>query len=90
MALMRSLSYTLLFGTRGAAVFMLATATIGIKSGVFPRWFAITCYVLGAALLFGLVRGLGNPGAADLGRGREPVHSPARAIPPAGACRRGW
>jgi hypothetical protein len=52
-SLMRALSYTLLFafGTRGAAVFMLATATIGIKSGVFPRWFAITCYVLGAALL---------------------------------------
>ena len=51
--MMRALSYTLLFafGTRGAAVFMLATATIGIKSGTFPRWFAVTSYVLGAALL---------------------------------------
>lgn len=51
--MMRALSYTLLFafGTRGAAVFMLATATIGSKSGTFPRWFAVTSYVLGAALL---------------------------------------
>lgn len=46
-------SYTLLFafGTRAAAVFMLATATIGIKSGAFPRWVARTGYVIGLALL---------------------------------------
>jgi hypothetical protein len=37
--------------TRAAAVFMLATATIGIKSGVFPRWFALVGYLLGFVLL---------------------------------------
>jgi hypothetical protein len=49
----RALSYALLFafGTRAAAVFMLATATIGIRSGVFPRWFAGTGYLIGAVLL---------------------------------------
>ena len=30
---------------------MLATATIGIKSGVFPRWFALVGYLLGFVLL---------------------------------------
>ncbi len=51
-ALMRALSYTLLFafGTRAAAVFLIATATIGLKSRVFPRWFAVTGYLLGAVL----------------------------------------
>jgi hypothetical protein len=52
-ALMRALAYTILFAfaTRGAAVFMLATATIGIRSGVFPRWFALVGYLLGFVLL---------------------------------------
>jgi hypothetical protein len=52
-SLLRGLGYTLLFAfaTRAAAVFMLATATIGTKSGVFPRWFALTGYVLGFTLL---------------------------------------
>jgi hypothetical protein len=52
-ALLRALGYTLLFAmaTRAAAVFMLATATIGVKSGVFPRWFALTGYLLGFVLL---------------------------------------
>ncbi len=50
---LRGLGYTLLFAlaTRAAAVFMLATATIGIKSGVFPRWFALVGFVLGIILL---------------------------------------
>jgi hypothetical protein len=49
----RALSYTLLFAfaTRAAAVFLLATATVGIRSGTFPRWFAWTGYLLGIALL---------------------------------------
>ena len=49
----RALSYTLLFAfaTRAAAVFLLATATIGIKSSTFPRWFAWTGYLLGVLLL---------------------------------------
>jgi hypothetical protein len=53
MALLRALGYTLLFAlaTRAAAVFMVATATIGIRSGVFPRWFAIVGYLLGVVLL---------------------------------------
>jgi hypothetical protein len=52
-ALLRALAYTLLFAfaTRGAAVFMIATATIGIRSGVFPRWFALVGYLLGFVLL---------------------------------------
>ena len=32
-------------------MFLFATATIGIKSGVFPRWFSILSYLLGAILL---------------------------------------
>jgi hypothetical protein len=53
MALLRALGYTLLFAlsTRAAAVFMVATATIGIRSGVFPRWFALVGYLLGLVLL---------------------------------------
>jgi hypothetical protein len=53
MTLLRALAYTLLFAlaTRAAAVFMVATATIGIRSGVFPRWFALVGYLLGLVLL---------------------------------------
>jgi hypothetical protein len=53
MSLLRAFGYTLLFAlaTRAAAVFMLATATIGIRSGVFPRWFALVGYLLGFILL---------------------------------------
>ena len=49
----RSISYTLMFGfaTRAAAVFMIATATIGVRSRTFPRWFAWTGYLLGLVLL---------------------------------------
>jgi hypothetical protein len=52
MALLRALSYTLMFAfaTRAAAVFLLATATIGLRSRVIPRWLAITGYLLGIAL----------------------------------------
>jgi hypothetical protein len=49
----RALSYTLMFafGTRAAAVFLIAMATIGVKSGVFPRWFTLAGYVVGVVLL---------------------------------------
>jgi hypothetical protein len=49
----RALSYSLLFGfgTRAGAVFLLAMSTIGIKSGVLPRWFARTGYLVGVMLL---------------------------------------
>jgi hypothetical protein len=52
-SLLRGLGYTLLFtmATRAAAVFMLATAAIGAKSGVFPRWFSLAGYLLGIVLL---------------------------------------
>ena len=51
--LLRALGYTTTFAfeNRAAGVFLFATATIGIKSGVFPRWFSILSYVLGAILL---------------------------------------
>ena len=51
-ALLRSLSYALLFAfaTRAAAVFLLATATIGLKSHVFPRWVVLTGYLFGVVL----------------------------------------
>lgn len=50
--LLRALSYALLFAfaTRAAAVFLIAAATIGLKSRVFPRWVALTGYLLGVAL----------------------------------------
>ena len=49
----RALSYTLLFAfaTRAAAVFLISTATIGLRSRTFPDWFAWTGYVLGVVLL---------------------------------------
>lgn len=51
--LIRSLAYTVMFAmaTRAAAVFMIATATVGLRSGVFPRRFAIVGYVIGLLLL---------------------------------------
>ena len=53
MGLLRALSYTFLFAfaTRAAAVFLIATATIGLRGRVFPRWFAVTGYLLGILLL---------------------------------------
>jgi hypothetical protein len=53
----RALSYALLFafGTRAGAVFLIAMATIGIKSRVFPRWFARAGYLVGLVLLLVVV-----------------------------------
>ena len=49
----RSLSYALLFAfsSRAAAVFLFATATIGVRTGTFPRWFGRTGYALGVIML---------------------------------------
>ena len=49
----RAIGYTLLLtmASRAVALFMLATATIGLRFGVFPRWFAIVGYVIGFILL---------------------------------------
>jgi hypothetical protein len=51
--LLRSLSYTTTFAfeNRAAGVFLFATATIGLKTGTFPRWFSLLSYLLGAVLL---------------------------------------
>jgi hypothetical protein len=50
---MRALSYTVLFAfsTRVAAVFLISMGTIGLRSRTFPRWFAVTGYLLGLVLL---------------------------------------
>ena len=51
--LFRALSYTVLFAfaTRAAGVFLIATATIGLRSGAFPKWVAWTGFALGLVLL---------------------------------------
>ena len=49
----RALSYTLLFAfaTRAGGVFLISTATIGLRSRTFPAWVAWTGYAVGAVLL---------------------------------------
>jgi hypothetical protein len=51
--LTRSLSYALMFGyaTRAAAVCLISIATLGLRSRTFPRWFAISGYLVGVVLL---------------------------------------
>ena len=53
LAEIRALSYTFLFGfaTRAAALFMFSTATVGLRSRTFPRWFALLGYLVGLVLL---------------------------------------
>jgi hypothetical protein len=53
MALVRALSYTLLFAfaSRAAAVFLFSIATLGLRSRTFPRWFALAGYLFGIVLL---------------------------------------
>ena len=52
-ALIRSLAYTMVFafGTRAAAVFLLSTATVGLRSRTFPRWLALSGYLIGLVLI---------------------------------------
>ena len=88
--LVRSIGYTLAFAfaTRAAAVFMFATATIGLRSGAFPRWVAITGYLLGLVLLTAVTFfELAVLVLPALGRGGERAHPPPRAG--AHQCRRG-
>lgn len=51
--LTRTLAYTLLFAfaTRAGAVFLFSTATLGLRTQTFPRWFALTGYAAGLILL---------------------------------------
>lgn len=52
--LARSLGFALLFvfGVRMAAVFMLVTSTIGLRTGVLPRWLVVAGFVCGLVFLF--------------------------------------
>jgi hypothetical protein len=52
-AIARSLGYTLLYvcGIRAAAVFMIATSTIALKTGALPRWLVVLGYLIAIVLL---------------------------------------
>lgn len=43
------------FGVRIAAVFMLVASTIGLRTGVLPRWLVVSGYVCGLVFLFTVV-----------------------------------
>ncbi len=78
--LLRALGYTTTFAfeNRAAGVFLFATATIGLKTGVFPRWFSVDQLPAGRRPADRRdVRGLGDPRAARVGGRRQRVH-PAR------------
>ena len=49
----QAMGYTLLLmiGSRAVALFVLSTATIGLRFGVFPRWFVLVGYAIGLILL---------------------------------------
>jgi hypothetical protein len=51
--LARSLGFAFLFvfGVRAAAVFMLVVSTIGLRTGLLPRWLVIAGYVFGVVFL---------------------------------------
>jgi len=51
--LLRALAYTFTFAisTRAASVFLISLGTVGLRSGVFPRWFALMSYVFGIVLM---------------------------------------
>jgi hypothetical protein len=50
----RSLSFAtlLIYGTKAAAVFMIATSTIGLRTGIFPRWIIYCGYLIALVLIF--------------------------------------
>ena len=52
----RSLSFSFMFvlGARAAAVFMMVTSTIALRSRVFPRWLIILGYVIALVMLLSL------------------------------------
>ena len=52
----RSLAYSFMFvlGARAAAVFIMVTSTIALRSRVFPRWLIILGYVIGLVMLLSL------------------------------------
>ena len=54
--LFRSLAFSFLFvfAARVAAVFMIVTSTIAIRTAVFPRWLVIAGYVIALVMLLSL------------------------------------
>jgi hypothetical protein len=52
----RSLAFSFLFvfAARAAAVFMIVTSTIAIRTAVFPRWLVIAGYVIALVMLLSL------------------------------------
>ena len=44
-------AFLFVFGVRIAAVFMLVVSTIGLRTGLLPRWLAIAGYVVGIVFL---------------------------------------
>jgi len=52
-SLIRAMAYAVMFvfATRAAAIFILSTATVGLRTGVFPRWFCLLGYLAGLILL---------------------------------------
>ena len=52
----RSLSFSFLFvlAARAAAVFMIVTSTIALRSAIFPRWLVIAGYVIALVMLLSL------------------------------------
>jgi len=50
----RGLAYTLLYvyGIRAAAVFMIVSSTIGLRTGTLSRWLALLGYLVALVLLF--------------------------------------
>lgn len=55
-ASIQALGYTLMFvfATRVAAVFIISTATVGLRAHVFPRWFGLIGVAIGVGLLLGV------------------------------------
>jgi hypothetical protein len=53
---LRSLSFSFMFvlAARAAAVFMMVTSTIALRSRVFPRWLIILGYVIALVMLLSL------------------------------------
>ena len=54
--LFRSLAFSFLFvfAARAAAVFMIVTSTIALRTAVFPRWLGIAGYVIAVVMLLSL------------------------------------
>ena len=52
----RSLAFSFLFvfAARAAAVFMIVTSTIAVRTGVYPRWLVIAGYLIAVVMLLSL------------------------------------